>query len=496
MAIQQKDIDRIDELYKSIIRLIDLGEVVAALALSRNLLESLSYLVLESEGIKYNISIKSKMIALWAKQVADESIAMAIQSMHQWANNAIHLGNDSNISRTNVRKNWQLIWNWWESYLIAANNENIKEIPHAKRERFIALRSFYIENYQGIEKIEENDLPLDAHFIVFTGENGYGKTSILQALAIAFCGNEDTQSKRFLSNAEKCHIAIQYRFPYKGLIKNEFTGYRNATVINSLKNFAAYGASRLQLQSEESMEQGIARRNPAYHLFYTDGILLNIEHWLLKQDENLKDNIINTLTAVLPNINAIEMGDSSLSFKDHNEVHNVMTLSAGHRSIFAMVGDMMIRLFDVQPKAKKTTELTGIVLIDELESHLHPKWQKEFPALLARLFPKVQFIVTTHSAICFLGMPKNSVFFHVQKNENGKIGIEKIDIDIENLLPNHILTSPIFGMENIRNVQNIDEQKVPTSELSYEEVKKRAETQAELKELAKKFVFPKNLQKK
>ncbi len=159
---------------------------------------------------------------------------------------------------------------------------------------------------------------------------------------------------------------------------------------------------------------------------------------MLKQDKNLIENIINTLTEVLPNINAIEMGDSSLSFIDHNDTHNVTTLSAGHRSIFAMIGDMMIRLFEAQPKAKKTTELTGIVLIDELESHLHPKWQKEFPALLARLFPKVQFIVTTHSAICFWECLK-ILFFFMYKNENGKIGIEKIDIDIENLLPNHIL---------------------------------------------------------
>lgn len=491
MAIQQKDVDRVEELYKSIIRLIDLGEMVAALTLSRNLLESLAYLVLESEDIRYNISIKNKMIELW-QQAADKDIANSIQNMYRWANTAVHLGHDSNRSKTDIKENLSLIWNEWQKYLIGQTTKKM----NVERKHCGYLRSFHIENYQGIEKVEVNDLPLNAQFIAFTGENGYGKTSILQALAIAFYGNEDTQSKHFLSNAESCRVDIKYRFSNKAFVESHFLGYRNpSNEISPLKNFAAYGASRLQLQSEESMEQNLARKNPAYHLFYTDGILLNIEHWLLKQDESIKENIINTLTEVLPNISHIEMGDS-LSFKDHNDVHDVMTLSAGHRSIFAMIGDMMIRLFEAQAKAKKTTDLTGIVLIDELESHLHPKWQKEFPALLAKLFPKVQFIVTTHSAICFLGMPKNSVFFHVQKNENGKIGIEKLDIDIENLLPNHILTSPIFGMENIKNVQNVDEQKVPTSELSYDEVKKRAETQAELKELAKKFVFPKNLQKK
>ncbi len=66
--------------------------------------------------------------------------------------------------------------------------------------------------------------------------------------------------------------------------------------------------------------------------------------------------------------------------------------NGGFRSIIAMVGDMMIRLFKSQPTITNPSELAGIVIIDELDLHWHPKMQREIPQLLSKIFPKVQFI--------------------------------------------------------------------------------------------------------
>ena len=72
-------------------------------------------------------------------------------------------------------------------------------------------------------------------------------------------------------------------------------------------------------------------------------------------------------------------------------------------------------------EVEKVSNLEGIVLIDELETHLHPKWQKEFPRLLSELFPKIQFIVTTHSPLVFLGMPPDkTVVYNVGRDENNQ----------------------------------------------------------------------------
>jgi len=104
-------------------------------------------------------------------------------------------------------------------------------------------------------------------------------------------------------------------------------------------------------------------------------------------------------------------------------------LSASHKSIIAMIGDMIKRLTDNQPDITSLKELSGIVLIDELEAHLHPKWQYHFPGLLSKIFPNIQFIASTHSAIPFLGSPENSVFLKLNRSIEKGIWVEQINLD-------------------------------------------------------------------
>ncbi|CAA6803031.1 MAG: Unknown protein, partial [uncultured Aureispira sp.] len=92
----------------------------------------------------------------------------------------------------------------------------------------------------------------------------------------------------------------------------------------------------------------------------------------------------------------------------------------------------------------------GIVLIDEIDIHLHPNWQKKFVQTLTKLFPKIQFIASTHSPIPLLGAPKETVILNVEKPSSREgIKVRKLDIDVTTLTPNTILTSPIFGFEGI-----------------------------------------------
>jgi predicted ATP-binding protein involved in virulence len=77
----------------------------------------------------------------------------------------------------------------------------------------------------------------------------------------------------------------------------------------------------------------------------------------------------------------------------------VELLSDGIRSMLAMVGDIAYRCIKLNPHfgieaAKKTT---GVVLIDEVDMHLHPRWQQLVLSQLSEAFPNLQFVVTTHS---------------------------------------------------------------------------------------------------
>jgi predicted ATP-binding protein involved in virulence len=82
--------------------------------------------------------------------------------------------------------------------------------------------------------------------------------------------------------------------------------------------------------------------------------------------------------------------------KDDEELI-VNQLSDGEKCLLAMVGDLARRLAIANPGLLEQLQGSGIVLIDEIELHLHPKWQREIIPALTRTFPNCQFIVTTHS---------------------------------------------------------------------------------------------------
>jgi hypothetical protein len=115
-----------------------------------------------------------------------------------------------------------------------------------------------------------------------------------------------------------------------------------------------------------------------------------------------------------------------------------------------MIGDMMMRLFNQQPYKVDPSELTGVVIIDEIDIHLHPKLQKIMVEQLTRTFPKVQFIASTHSPIPLLGAPVNSCFYKVKRRQ--EVGVEIVDLTelgVQKLLPNAMLSSDLFDMNNL-----------------------------------------------
>ncbi|HTI71596.1 MAG TPA: AAA family ATPase [Candidatus Limnocylindria bacterium] len=78
---------------------------------------------------------------------------------------------------------------------------------------------------------------------------------------------------------------------------------------------------------------------------------------------------------------------------------DVSALSDGVRNVIGMVADIARRMIQLNPNlgTSVTVETSGVVLIDEVDLHLHPEWQQTVLDSLQRAFPKIQFIVTTHS---------------------------------------------------------------------------------------------------
>lgn len=95
-------------------------------------------------------------------------------------------------------------------------------------------------------------------------------------------------------------------------------------------------------------------------------------------------------------------------------------LSDGEKCLLAMVGDLARRLAIANPDLENPLEGAGVVLIDEIELHLHPEWQRAVMPALTRTFPNCQFIVTTHSPQVLSQVKPESIFI-LERTEEGEI---------------------------------------------------------------------------
>ncbi|MDQ7084492.1 MAG: AAA family ATPase [Sulfurovum sp.] len=78
---------------------------------------------------------------------------------------------------------------------------------------------------------------------------------------------------------------------------------------------------------------------------------------------------------------------------------------------------------------KVIAKTSGVVLIDEIDLHLHPKWQKQIPNLLLSLFPKVQFIASSHSPFIIQSMERNSIIKLDESSESLSVDARELSIE-------------------------------------------------------------------
>ncbi len=356
------------------------------------------------------------------------------------------------------------------------------------------ITGFHIENYGPVKSMGLTSIPHESQWIFLTGENGVGKSSILKALSSAIGYRRITPGESADINKFSCKI---------------FTGSRSSSALHFhrtgnnqtnrrtplLFGFAAYGPFRLQPiyggLKKSQLKEARSKNGHSHTLFSNNAYLLDLEtqfkEWYdsPKQQEFERRNfaIKEFIEGILVNVGEVIFGKeingipvTMLREKDGDDnlfdPISIEKLSSGYLSIMAMMSDLLVRLFRQQPYVYDPGELKGVVFIDEIDIHLHPNFQKHFVEQLSAAFPKVQFIVTTHSPIPLLGAPKNSVIGVVKRNVEQGTYIERVDdkIYIEELLPNTILTSPIFGMDNIVH-EDRDKETMVRTEKTFDELK-------------------------
>lgn len=128
-------------------------------------------------------------------------------------------------------------------------------------------------------------------------------------------------------------------------------------------------------------------------------------------------------------------------------------LSDGYRGFLTWVCDLTCHLFDAYKDSPDPTQEPGVVLVDEIDLHLHPEWQIRVVADLKRTFPRLQFVATTHNPLLLRGLEPDEVKVLRCSEEGGTIEI--VDgaelADVTHLRSDQILRSPLFGLRTDRD---------------------------------------------
>ena len=254
--------------------------------------------------------------------------------------------------------------------------------------------------------------------LIITGKNGSGKTSILEAIVQLFqsiTSINDTvwenftsiQEQQFIEHLlEQQNVEVEFNVPlkeiniqfrkgtfivgyYKAERKFEAEIPKHVEKVDIKENYGVTETPRenfikylldLKMTQALAIAGGKAEKAESIKVWFE-----NFEHLLQKIFE---DSTLN-----------LEFDEDTFAFhlyQEGREAFDFNTLSSGYAAILDIVVDIMLRMEKYTNK-KFQYDMAGIILIDEIETHLHLKLQRKILDWLTTIFPNIQFIVSTHS---------------------------------------------------------------------------------------------------
>lgn len=355
------------------------------------------------------------------------------------------------------------------------DEEGIRRYKSQRR----VIESVSIRDIRGIRSLDVNLAglgPGTGGWLMFLGENGTGKSTVLHAIALVLAGSDYIVSliksgrlsldKLVRFQCRKGQIAVKlsgFDRPHRLTVfrdRLEFVSPTGAGVTISLDGtlngdawppqtvLAGYGATRLlPRRGHEPVSGGdFARVDNLFDPFVP---LLDAQKWLAglsPTNFNIVAIVLKDLLAIDPNAN-LERKARRVTVRTPTSNIPLNALSDGYQTVIAATIDILEILSRIW---SNTSEAEGIVLIDELDAHLHPTWQMQIVTSLRRALPSVQFITTTHQPLCLRGLTAGEVAV-MRRTDTG-------DLDVLTALPSpadfrvdQLLTSAFFGLNSTQD---------------------------------------------
>lgn len=315
---------------------------------------------------------------------------------------------------------------------------------------FKAITSFDRTFPQLAEGKEDEGQP----WLMFLGENGAGKTTILQAVALALMPDAERDAHdgpaRWMSKRSGSgHVRLT--FTDNSVRELSFSkGDKSFSVHGTVPQMPvlAYGATRL-LPDPGKDDARTPTTVSVRNLFDPTFPLIDAERRLCDANAIPDESfamLVTDLRQLLPaGANApIKRTKTALNSEVKGQVIPLHDLSGGYKSVLALAMDIMVHLtessFDME-------SAQGLVMIDELELHLHPRWKIRIVEQLRGLFPRVRFISCTHDPLCVHGLRSGELHIIAPDPASDDLRVEQYDVP-PGTRADEILTGPWFGMQS------------------------------------------------
>lgn len=317
------------------------------------------------------------------------------------------------------------------------------------------------------------------------GENGSGKSTVLRAIALALAGSEALPEILgdldwwIREGQESASIELVLATANSELRRAELRFMRGSGTLRFLtdnqhslreldealrhaaRNYfvVGYGVNRRMAPDSQriaptSSTYRTSRSQNVATLFSQNSALVSLEQWAIDLDYRRGDQgldlVRNALNKLLPDVTfaGVDKEHRRLRFKTPDGTLPFELLSDGYQAMAAWCGDLLFRVTETFKNYKDPLNTRGVLLIDELDLHLHPVWQRQLVFFLRATLPRFQIIATTHSPLTVHQAGANELFILKRGVlDSAGVTVERFAGAPNKLTLSQLIQSPIFGLD-------------------------------------------------
>lgn len=220
---------------------------------------------------------------------------------------------------------------------------------------------------------------------------------------------------------------------------------------------AGYGATRRTEMDDFSLGSARKSRGQRYQrvasLFEDHVALRPLQSWLPKASAKRQKEVVQIFNDLLPQDvrfrGKLDVIDDQYVFLFQGRPTPFPALSDGYRAFIGWLGDLACQMVECCPKRMRLSQLPGLVLIDEIDLHLHPEWQRTVVPNIANGLPRLQFVLTSHSPIV-VGTLQHENIFVAEVGPKKDVVVKRYEESVHGKSAEQLLLSSYFGMQSTR----------------------------------------------